>query len=345
MKPVKKAPVQSQAAIVPFKPKNLDLPASKLLQKIVSVPSDVALSVTSNSLLETVVLFPRYQRAVDRHQVHLPQLSEHDQQIVHDLETNGVSVTSLAALDLANSNKLLDSAQVLSMELELLSRQPAYCKQHTLTASADKLLRYPEIFYWGLDKRLLAIAESYLKLPVAYDGLSYYYSIADAQEAGPRKWHRDKEDWRMLKVCVYVNSVNQEGGPFECVRPANNSYLVETADYYQVLLHHQIKQLLKTDSENWYRSYPGMSGTVIFVDTARFYHRGRAPITQDRSAIFFSYFSSRPKNPFFCGRSPFSQLELRQLAHSLPDYQRQAVLWRDQLPGLGRWVPKNRVTV
>lgn len=207
-------------------------------------------------------------------------------------------------------------------------------------------MRYPEIFLWGAEERLLNIVESYLKLPVAYDGLSYYFSPADGREAGPRKWHRDKEDWKMIKIGVYMHDVSENGGPFECVKPEINAFLNNVViPKYKVMRHQDLQKLLPANATDWRTTCTGSAGTVIFVDTAQYYHRGKPPTKSDRSAIFFGYCSRRPKNPFFCGRSPLSQQQLHYLAEFLPSHLRDCVTWKENLHGIGKWIPKNRFKV
>jgi hypothetical protein len=102
---------------------------------------------------------------------------------------------------------------------------------------------------------------------------------------------------------------------------------------------------LQPQTSDWITSCTGKAGTVIFSDTARYYHRGKPPLERDRAAIFFSYFSQRPKNPFFCGRSPLSDRQLAQLAEPLPPHLQDCITWKQRLPGIGRYIPKNRVKV
>jgi hypothetical protein len=228
---------------------------------------------------------------LEQHKPYLPELSEQDMAIALELESNGISITSLEALDLPNTDIFLSAAQKLAEELALSAQSPNAKGKHTLTASAAQITQYSEVFFWGVQERLLRIVEQYLKLPVAYDGLSYYYSIANAVEAGPRKWHRDKEDWRMVKIGIYLNDVDSAGGPFECLSPEANVQVSQHATQrYQVFRHHSLKSLLDKDSEKWRKSYTGSRGTVIFVDTASYYHRGRPPSLDNRAAVFFGYF-------------------------------------------------------
>jgi hypothetical protein len=319
---------------------------SGLLQRVASIPSDVALYFSCLPAIEQKLLYPHYQAFLQNHQPNLPELSTQDLEIAKALATKGICITSLESLNLPLTDNFFAAAQNLSNELAQMAELPKYKGKHTLTATAEQLMRYPDIFLWGAQERLLRIAEHYLKLPVAYDGLSYYFSIANALEAGPRKWHRDKEDWHMIKVGVYLNDVDILSGPFECANPEANIKICERAKQrYQVFRDDELKSFLGEDLQTWRTSCLGSSGTVIFVDTAHYYHRGRPPIAENRSAIFFGYFSLRPKHPFFCGRSPLSQNQLDQLSKSLPSDIRESILWRNRLPGIGHWIPKNHLKV
>lgn len=118
-------------------------------------------------------------------------------------------------------------------------------------------------------------------------------ALLDAKETY-RKWHRDKEDWQMIKIGVYINDVNEDGGPFECVTPSANELLDKTlrSKYirkYKTAYHHEIEEILPEHMRhNWHKSCIGKTGTVIFVDTAKYYHRGKPPTKFGRSAIFLA---------------------------------------------------------
>jgi hypothetical protein len=80
------------------------------------------------------------------------------------------------------------------------------------------IIAHDEIIRWGLSDRLLDIAENYLCAPVGYDGINVFFTKADGKEAGTRRWHRDAEDRRMLKIALYLNDVDEDGGPLQVLR-------------------------------------------------------------------------------------------------------------------------------
>ena len=322
----------------------------RLVNQVLSIPSDLACRINSTEWFERSVLFPRYLQWRDRHKSSLPLLEDTERIIVDRLEREGICITSLAELAIPDSQQLLDAAVPISKELANLSRVPSHLGKHTLMATATQLLQHPEIIYWGLSQRLLKIVESYLGLPVGYGCLSFYYSVADGRDAGPRIWHRDKEDWRMIKIAVYLNDVDEDGGPYQCVNAATNEWLVAKLPKYKGLTHPELQQLLNSRSEDarpgdWLISCIGKTGTVIFTDTSRCYHRGKPPIHTDRSAIFFHYFSYRPKNPFYCDRSPLSGQQLVEFDRQLPPVLQGYLTWRDRYPLIGRYIPNNQMRV
>ncbi len=317
----------------------------KVVNKVLSLPSDLACGFNSNDWVERTILLPRYQQQRERHKPDLPKLDANELAIVERLEADGLYITSLDALAIPNSQQLLQAALPITTELAQLSSLPNHAGKHTLMANVRQLTEHPELLYWGLSQRILKIVECYLGLPVGYGGLSFYYSVADGRDAGPRLWHRDKEDWRMIKVAVYLTDVDESCGPYQSVKSDINTWLVATLPKYARLTHAQMQTLLDTNATDWLVSCIGKAGTVIFTDTARCYHRGKPPTETNRSAIFFHYFSYRPKNPFYCDRSPLSSQQIIDFDSQLPPHLQGYMTWRNRYPGIGRYIPKNYMRV
>jgi hypothetical protein len=209
---------------------------------------------------------------------------------------------------------------------------------HHIEAPAVDMFTHPAIYRAGLDASLLRIAEAYLRQPVAYDGALLFHTPADGHERGTRQWHLDREDRRMVKIALYLNDVDEEGGPFEVLR--HESHLPGTPFSYQALDTAGLEALLRrrlTASDTV--ACTGRTGTLVFADTARFYHRGRPATARARSAVFFSYFARVPRHPFFCARSRLSRTNIHQLSEGLSPAQQSAARWRDSLPLAARLVP------
>jgi hypothetical protein len=313
------------------------------LTQLASLPAQIAWSFSKPPFIEKALLYPRYEKYLREHQSNLPVLDSMDSRIVDELQQTGIFVTSLESLDLPNTSEFFEAGKKLAQDLTEISLHPDKKGHYEILATSDQLVRYKELFQWGLNERLLKIAERYLGLPVAYDGLLSVLSIADGKEIGARAWHRDREDRRMMKVCVYLNNVNDDGGPFQFLHSEINSLLCNLVKgSYRSVFNEELKTFSSATSDK-VTTCTGLAGTVIFVDPAMHYHRGKPPTRLNRSAIFFSYFSRRPWHPFFCQRSPLSRKQRAFLSQGMSSYQQACVHWTDNLSWLVKLIPKSRV--
>lgn len=289
-------------------------------------------------------LYPAYLKSKKNHSCLLPKLTEFEAELVRGLERDGVFVTSLEALGLPHTDEMISAGIAISTALADGSRGPrsrSWKSSGALTAESEA---YRAIFRWGLHLPLLRIVESYLGLPAAYDGPKVAYTPADGRQAGNRLWHRDREDRRMMKIAIYLNPVSRSGGPLECIKTSVYDGPVDRDFNYPVLTHAQLEQKLgRNIGDGDITSCTGPAGTVVFMDTARLYHRGKPAVDMDRRALFHSYFSRTPRHPFFCERSDLSRTELLHFAKELtaPE-QRDAVAWREAI-GWMRLVPRSAV--
>lgn len=311
--------------------------------QLISLPSQVAWWVSQIPFVEENFLYPRYQKALQDHESKLPILDSRESKIVDELERNGICITSLEALDIPNTAEFFESAKSLVQELRAISLLPESRDKYEILTTPEQLIEHKEVFKWGYNERLLKIIENYLGIPIAYDGLLFVKSIADGREIGPRAWHRDRECRKMIKVGVYLNDVTEEGGPFQCLQPELNSSLCSTVKHRYKSIFNEELQTTHPDQLQEVTTCIGKAGTVFFVDTAKYYHRGQPPTSLNRNAIFFSYFSRRPWHPFFCQRSPFSKEQLNYFTAEASTHQRNCTNWKDRLPWFVKLIPRSRI--
>lgn len=285
------------------------------------------------------VLARRHSNALLQHQPALPGLSDIDAQIVADLKAHGVYITTLDALGLTGSDSAVRQAASLSENFVAEARDWSAKGQDFIIVPPNRIAAYPAIYRLGLQDRLLDIAENYIGLPPAYDGVTLNYTVADGREVSTRKWHRDWEDRQMLKVAIYLNHVDENGGPFELIARHDPSHSEEMGFRYELADDAALSQRLGPGYRDDVVSCCGPAGTVIFADTARFFHRGKPATGHDRTAIFYSYFAHRPRHPFFCERTGMSRSEVARLTTSLPRRQQEAARWRERLPTMYKVIP------
>jgi len=286
-------------------------------RKMRSLPANTAHRVLSIPSIQRR-LERHYHDSLDAHASALPDLTGLDARICDGLRRDGIFVTSLEALGMPGSREMFEVARRMAADYAPEAHRRASAGEKYLMFPGAQVMMRPVLFTWGLADRLLDIAESYLGLPPAYDGMALVYSVADGKDEATRRWHRDREDRRMVRIAIYLNDVDADGGPFELDRRG--------------------RETLKADDPEAVRSCLGLAGTVIFADTARCLHRGR-PATRDRMAIFYSYFSRRPRNSFYCERSGLSRAQISALTRGLPLRQTESALWHRSLPPLLRVIP------
>jgi hypothetical protein len=228
----------------------------------------------------------------------LAPLDAGDRAIIEALESDAGYATHLDQLGVPGSAELITAADQLFKEIGQLSPKQGN-KDYLICAPPDVVTKYPDIIRWGLNVRLLSIAENYIGLPVTYRGVEARLDMPDGTVRETRLWHLDQEDSRILKIVVYVSDVDGDGGPLEYLR----------AGFRQPrrLARGPKKRVL--DEAAFDRTVPpqhrgvvmGPRGTVGLVDTCRVFHRGRLPVNGIRKTLFFAYNSRWPTRPSHCG--------------------------------------------
>lgn len=289
-------------------------------------------------------MYRRHLRSKAYYTPRLPALSSCEADAVRELSQEGVFVTSLASLGLPGTDEMLAAGSQISAALASGSRGPRSRSWRSSGAEVADFELYRPLLHWALHLPLLRIIEGYLGLPPAYDGPKVAYTPADGRQAGTRLWHRDREDRRMMKIAIYLTDVTESGGPLQALKRQLYDGPTDRDFRYPVLTHAQLEHRVgRPIHDDDIVSCVGPAGTVIFLDTARLYHRGKPALSASRSAIFHSYFSRTPRHPFFCERSDLSRRELAHFAKDLSStVQRDAVHWRDTI-GWMRFVPRSVV--
>lgn len=285
-----------------------------------------------------------YETARASYRPRLPKLPALDMEIVAGLEKNGVHITSLDELRLPGTQALWTSATEIANIYSLRAGAGDFAGEYTVQVGADDLMRHPHIVGWPLQDRILDIVETYLGLPSAYGTLNFLYTLADGRQVAARRWHRDLEDRRMVKVVVYLHDVDMDAGPLEILHRSFPGSDALDGSNFPILTQEMLEQRLGTTLNSGdVTTCTGKAGTVIFTDVARRYHRGRPAIARDRCALFYNFFSRAPLRPFFCERHVFSPGQIRELAADQSARARDCMLWRSNVPLLARLVPSARL--
>jgi hypothetical protein len=265
-----------------------------------------------------------YQTALEKYFYHLPIISNNDLNLVNKIKHEGVIVTSLAALSIASTPQMLQAAKKLIPKISQANIKKS--DEYVVHANSEQMTSHSDIYVWGLQERLLNIIENYLGLPVAYHGSYFRRDFANKIQRKTRLWHKDIEDPNFLKIILYLNDVDEDGGPFQYIPNDLTDEVCKTLKYKYGQIPDNVME--KVVNSSIWQTCTGSAGTVVIANTGNILHRGKMPVSRDRYSIFFDYTSRQPRFPFYC-QSCLPKENLLLLTDKLSKRQKECVFWHD----------------
>jgi hypothetical protein len=256
----------------------------------------------------------RYLARLGRHAENLPWLTQDRFDLVAELRQNGIAMRDATTIF---PPAVLEVADRLVSQLRN-SATPESCVE----VSLEDLAANPAIYTWGLNDENLDLAEYHIGLPVQYMGAGVRLERADGIAADTRQWHIDVEDRRMLKIIVYLNDVDEGGGPFEYVNLRWTDHAVRALSYISGFVPDSA-MVRVVPTEEWIRA-TGPRLSAIFVDTSRVFHRAKPPTSADRYSMTFSYSSTSPYQTLLQYRQ--SRAALTEVCAELTPRQQRAMI-------------------
>jgi hypothetical protein len=148
----------------------------------------------------------------------------------------------------------------------------------------EAVLRCPHLLSLANDPELMTIVGSYLgcQPTLSSIGLRWSYPSRSESHADTQLFHRDPDDWRFLKLLVYLTDVDAGAGPHsfiagthcECGRILARPYAHE--------------DLARRYPHSAMRTFTGPAGSALLADTYGI-HKGAAPQTRPRLAFLAQY--------------------------------------------------------
>ncbi|MBF2006463.1 MAG: phytanoyl-CoA dioxygenase [Chlorogloeopsis fritschii C42_A2020_084] len=242
-----------------------------------------------------------YRLSLLAHRTKIPQVSSSDRLIVDGLKKEGAYVTSLTELGLLSTPNLLQAAKKSLEIMAAASTEPSVQVEPQICTVTNLL----EFSQWGLEDRLLQIAENHIGLPVKFQGVHLRRDFPSIEQCGIQRWHWDIEDRRVVKIIVYLNDVDEKTGPFEYIYKSLTSrwswqgwkinHIAKRPAMFGIA-DEELTPIIPTSA---WKKCSGPAGTVIFVDAANVLHHGTLR-SEERSALFFVYTAASPKRPAEC---------------------------------------------
>lgn len=228
-----------------------------------------------------------YQRRLLDHSHRLPYLTDQGRRILSAMNQHGVFSTHVSELAFPEAEKAMEIAKNL-----LENARPDDGSEDKISISSEILNQQPELLLWAANESLLDIVENYIGLPIYYLGVEVRQEFANGKTTGVRQWHLDPEDRRMLKIIIYLNDVDIDGGPFEYISQELTKTAAKQLRYRSGLVPDQT--MASVVPESLWNACTGPRGTITFVDTCNIFHRAKPPCTKDRLSITYHYTSQYP---------------------------------------------------
>lgn len=221
-----------------------------------------------------------------------------DLSIIDDLNKNGVHLTSIEQLFPDESANIMHVLNQAAKVLEIYDNQELPSHLQKMASSIDMSASYiisnfPEVFFLGISRRILDLVENYLGLPAAYHGVALRRSLPDGLELGPRLWHQDGEDFRIIRIVIYLTDVEIDGGPFEYIP---RSYGLTYKDLKSLDSRIEQNDMLRVVPGTAMRQCYGKAGTVVISDAANTFHHEQLQKNKARSVAMYGFSSRLPKN-------------------------------------------------
>jgi hypothetical protein len=258
-------------------------------------------------------------------------LNKHDRLLVSQLRHEGVATTTLDDLALLGTSTMLSIA---NRELAHIPRGSTVefkgeraASSHSVGLNSRKLMVYPDLFMWGLQSRWLELIEDYLRQPVAYLGCAIRREVPNQKQVGVRLWHQDGEDYKVVKVIIYLNDVGEDEGPFEYIPKKQTPSYTQFNHINNNIRDHDMAQVVPP--HHWKRCL-GARGTVVIADTVSVFHHASVP-RKERYSLTMAYTSRAPKNISLCRKwCPYDETEAwLKIQTMLSPRQRKALIdWR-----------------
>ncbi len=233
------------------------------------------------------------KNAVSKFKNSTPELTDVQQKVLSELRENGIATVSIG--DLTRDHNLLTDL-----------KNYALSRQNTAKAHHKKKFL---INYWEENVKL-DLSNPYLKLalsPAIIDVANTYMgmytelvfnnlqkTIPTTERTHSRNWHRDPQEYSIVKVFLYLSDVDDEAGPFTYVPKSAPGYKP-----YGDLFPQQVPEGSYPGNEALEAAIPkedikpqtGPAGTLIFCNTNGLHYGG---VTKSKERIMFTMSYAAP---------------------------------------------------
>ncbi len=135
------------------------------------------------------------------------------------------------------------------------------------------------------DPRLLEIAQAYLGVKPVLSNVLVWWSFPNNSNAvGPQNFHRDVDDFKFLKLFVYLTDVDEQSGPHIFVKGSHKDERNELRE----LRRYSDDEIANAYPESSIETIVGPAGEAFFSDSFSF-HKGLPAVSRERLLLQFQW--------------------------------------------------------
>lgn len=155
---------------------------------------------------------------------------------------------------------------------------------HVAHVETDALVKVPELFKIANDARVLSVVSRHLGAKPTALVTVWWSNPAGGVAEEAELFHRDKDDWRFVKLFVYLTDVDEEAGPHVYV-PGSHRYRGRAFRRQGRFSDEAVAEVF---GKGGIRRFTGPRGTA-FLENTYGLHRGQPPRSKRRLLFQVNY--------------------------------------------------------
>lgn len=238
-----------------------------------------------------------------KHTLHMPKLNETQRHILTTLNRDGV--VRFPFTDLFCDDTLFNELSEFyknyqeenKNEIEKMRIDRSSNKPYLYSVSEKSKLLKPTNPMLKISKHplLFNIVNNYLGLKASLRSCDIWHTFTSSEPTRSQNWHRDQEDFRMVKAFIYLNDVDEAAGPFVYAKRSHTKGIYfRDPVWFKEDGHHNKRstdaEVERVISRSQWLTATGKAGTVILADT-RGLHKGGFATEKERIAFTCMYVS------------------------------------------------------